>query len=166
MSPRSHTPARPICVYIYQRCMWPHSKTNCEQSSYCVASGYVWMNGSACNSVRDCCPLHEINPWLPHPSFSRTSSSSRPPQPLYDAAYLTMYNICFTSMPILAFSLLEQHICMEVLLDNATLYRYAVGSSPIEAPLHTLDMFSWSISSFSVMVDLLSGFPLVNRPIG
>uniref|UniRef100_A0A8C5B1K9 Phospholipid-transporting ATPase n=1 Tax=Gadus morhua TaxID=8049 RepID=A0A8C5B1K9_GADMO len=44
-------------------------------------------------------------------------------QPLYDAAYLTMYNICFTSMPILAYSLLEQHICVEVLLDNATLYR-------------------------------------------
>ncbi|KAA8588782.1 hypothetical protein FQN60_010127 [Etheostoma spectabile] len=44
-------------------------------------------------------------------------------QPLYDAAYLTMYNICFTSMPILAYSLLEQHICMEVLLDNSTLYR-------------------------------------------
>ncbi|KAL2077202.1 hypothetical protein ACEWY4_026706 [Coilia grayii] len=44
-------------------------------------------------------------------------------QPLYDAAYLTMYNICFTSMPILAYSLLEQHICIEVLMDNATLYR-------------------------------------------
>uniref|UniRef100_A0A665X0Q5 Phospholipid-transporting ATPase n=1 Tax=Echeneis naucrates TaxID=173247 RepID=A0A665X0Q5_ECHNA len=44
-------------------------------------------------------------------------------QPLYDAAYLTMYNICFTSMPILAYSLLEQHICLEVLLDNAILYR-------------------------------------------
>ncbi|KAK7141388.1 hypothetical protein R3I93_015519 [Phoxinus phoxinus] len=44
-------------------------------------------------------------------------------QPLYDAAYLTMYNICFTSMPILAYSLLEQHMSIEVLLDNATLYR-------------------------------------------
>uniref|UniRef100_A0A146X6U7 Phospholipid-transporting ATPase n=1 Tax=Fundulus heteroclitus TaxID=8078 RepID=A0A146X6U7_FUNHE len=44
-------------------------------------------------------------------------------QPLYDAAYLTMYNICFTSMPILAYSLLEQHICIEVLLENSTLYR-------------------------------------------
>ncbi|XP_057204857.1 phospholipid-transporting ATPase 11C isoform X2 [Triplophysa rosa] len=44
-------------------------------------------------------------------------------QPLYDAAYLTMYNICFTSMPILAFSLLEQHIAIEILLDNAALYR-------------------------------------------
>ncbi|XP_023184114.1 phospholipid-transporting ATPase IG isoform X4 [Xiphophorus maculatus] len=44
-------------------------------------------------------------------------------QPLYDAAYLTMYNICFTSMPILAYSLLEQHICIEVLLEHSTLYR-------------------------------------------
>ncbi|KAJ8255095.1 hypothetical protein GJAV_G00200860 [Gymnothorax javanicus] len=44
-------------------------------------------------------------------------------QPLYDAAYLTMYNICFTSMPILAYSLLEQHISMETLLENASLYR-------------------------------------------
>ncbi|XP_036403633.1 phospholipid-transporting ATPase 11C isoform X1 [Megalops cyprinoides] len=44
-------------------------------------------------------------------------------QPLYDAAYLTMYNICFTSMPILAYSLLEQHISIEILLDDAKLYR-------------------------------------------
>ncbi|XP_066571256.1 phospholipid-transporting ATPase 11C isoform X2 [Amia ocellicauda] len=44
-------------------------------------------------------------------------------QPLYDAAYLTMYNICFTSMPILAYSLLEQHICIETLLEVAPLYR-------------------------------------------
>ncbi|KAM8848723.1 phospholipid-transporting ATPase 11C isoform 1-T2 [Synchiropus picturatus] len=44
-------------------------------------------------------------------------------QPLYDAAYLTMYNICFTSMPILAYSLFEQHICIEALLDNAAFYR-------------------------------------------
>uniref|UniRef100_A0A672PDE0 Phospholipid-transporting ATPase n=1 Tax=Sinocyclocheilus grahami TaxID=75366 RepID=A0A672PDE0_SINGR len=44
-------------------------------------------------------------------------------QPLYDAAYLTMYNICFTSMPILAYSLLEQHTSIEILLDNAALYR-------------------------------------------
>uniref|UniRef100_A0A1A7XM33 Phospholipid-transporting ATPase n=1 Tax=Iconisemion striatum TaxID=60296 RepID=A0A1A7XM33_9TELE len=43
-------------------------------------------------------------------------------QPLYDAAYLTMYNICFTSMPILAYSLLEQRISIEVLLEDAALY--------------------------------------------
>lgn len=70
-------------------------------------------------------PIKKINknPYHPlsfHFPFPRTAP---PAQPLYDAAYLTMYNICFTSMPILAYSLLEQHICMEVLLDNATLYR-------------------------------------------
>uniref|UniRef100_A0A8C5QD03 Phospholipid-transporting ATPase n=1 Tax=Leptobrachium leishanense TaxID=445787 RepID=A0A8C5QD03_9ANUR len=43
-------------------------------------------------------------------------------QPLYDAAYLTMYNICFTSMPILAFSLLEQHISIDTLTSNPKLY--------------------------------------------
>ncbi|XP_063288057.1 phospholipid-transporting ATPase IG isoform X2 [Pelobates fuscus] len=43
-------------------------------------------------------------------------------QPLYDAAYLTMYNICFTSMPILAYSLLEQHINIETLNSNPKLY--------------------------------------------
>ncbi|XP_077141372.1 phospholipid-transporting ATPase IG isoform X3 [Ranitomeya variabilis] len=43
-------------------------------------------------------------------------------QPLYDAAYLTMYNICFTSMPILAYSLLEQHISIETLVANPKLY--------------------------------------------
>uniref|UniRef100_A0A8C2C6B1 Phospholipid-transporting ATPase n=1 Tax=Cyprinus carpio TaxID=7962 RepID=A0A8C2C6B1_CYPCA len=37
-------------------------------------------------------------------------------QPLYDAAYLTMYNICFTSMPILAYSLLEQEIANNAML--------------------------------------------------
>ncbi|XP_053328635.1 phospholipid-transporting ATPase IG isoform X1 [Spea bombifrons] len=43
-------------------------------------------------------------------------------QPLYDAAYLTMYNICFTSLPILAYSLLEQHINIETLIANPKLY--------------------------------------------
>ncbi|XP_030066221.1 phospholipid-transporting ATPase IG isoform X1 [Microcaecilia unicolor] len=43
-------------------------------------------------------------------------------QPLYDAAYLTMYNIFFTSMPILAYSLLEQHITIETLTSDPKLY--------------------------------------------
>ncbi|KAK2083977.1 Phospholipid-transporting ATPase IG [Saguinus oedipus] len=38
--------------------------------------------------------------------------------PLYDAAYLTMYNICFTSLPILAYSLLEQHINVDTLTSD------------------------------------------------
>lgn len=82
------------------------------------------------DGVYEFCPVYDINPWLlrpssslPTPYHSLPPSCSHRPQPLYDAAYLTMYNICFTSMPILAYSLLEQHICMEVLLDNAALYR-------------------------------------------
>ncbi|XP_075619234.1 phospholipid-transporting ATPase IG isoform X4 [Balearica regulorum gibbericeps] len=43
-------------------------------------------------------------------------------QPLYDAAYLTMYNICFTSLPILAYSLLEQHINIDTLTSDPQLY--------------------------------------------
>uniref|UniRef100_A0A8C0VV63 Phospholipid-transporting ATPase n=1 Tax=Cyanistes caeruleus TaxID=156563 RepID=A0A8C0VV63_CYACU len=42
--------------------------------------------------------------------------------PLYDAAYLTMYNICFTSLPILAYSLLEQHISIDTLTSDPQLY--------------------------------------------
>lgn len=43
-------------------------------------------------------------------------------KPLYDAAYLTMYNICFTSLPILAYSLLEQHITIDTLTADPQLY--------------------------------------------
>ncbi|KAF2982537.1 hypothetical protein EK904_008387, partial [Melospiza melodia maxima] len=43
-------------------------------------------------------------------------------KPLYDAAYLTMYNICFTSLPILAYSLLEQHISIDTLTSDPQLY--------------------------------------------
>ncbi|ELK27193.1 Putative phospholipid-transporting ATPase 11C, partial [Myotis davidii] len=43
-------------------------------------------------------------------------------QPLYDAAYLTMYNICFTSLPILAYSLLEQHVNIDTLTSDPRLY--------------------------------------------
>ncbi|RVE67454.1 hypothetical protein OJAV_G00102970 [Oryzias javanicus] len=62
-------------------------------------------------------------------------------QPLYDAAYLTMYNICFTSMPILAYSLLEQHIGIEDLLDNATLYRDVAKN----AMLQWLPFLYWTL---------------------
>ncbi|KAG8452118.1 hypothetical protein GDO86_004058 [Hymenochirus boettgeri] len=44
-------------------------------------------------------------------------------QPLYDTAYLTLYNISFTSLPILLFSLIEQHVSMDVLKREPTLYR-------------------------------------------
>uniref|UniRef100_A0A803TW24 Phospholipid-transporting ATPase n=1 Tax=Anolis carolinensis TaxID=28377 RepID=A0A803TW24_ANOCA len=43
-------------------------------------------------------------------------------QPLYDAAYLTMFNICFTSLPIVAYSLLEQHVHIDTLMAFPKLY--------------------------------------------
>lgn len=45
------------------------------------------------------------------------------PQPLYDTAYLTLYNISFTSLPILLYSLVEQHVTMETLKRDPSLYR-------------------------------------------
>ncbi|KAM3837123.1 phospholipid-transporting ATPase IH isoform 4-T5 [Vipera latastei] len=44
-------------------------------------------------------------------------------QPLYDTAYLTLYNISFTSLPILLYSLMEQHVSSETLKRNPILYR-------------------------------------------
>ncbi|KAL4656941.1 putative phospholipid-transporting ATPase IH isoform X2 [Arapaima gigas] len=44
-------------------------------------------------------------------------------KPLYDTAYLTLYNISFTSLPILLYSLIEQHINMDILKRDPSLYR-------------------------------------------
>ncbi|XP_063809222.1 phospholipid-transporting ATPase IH isoform X4 [Pseudophryne corroboree] len=44
-------------------------------------------------------------------------------QPLYDTAYLTLYNISFTSLPILLYSLIEQHVSIDVLKADPSLYR-------------------------------------------
>lgn len=46
-------------------------------------------------------------------------------QPLYDTAYLTLYNISFTSLPILLYSLVEQHITTERLKRDPSLYKSA-----------------------------------------
>nr|XP_008505403.1 PREDICTED: probable phospholipid-transporting ATPase IH isoform X3 [Equus przewalskii] len=44
-------------------------------------------------------------------------------QTLYDTAYLTLYNISFTSLPILLYSLMEQHVGAEALKREPSLYR-------------------------------------------
>ncbi|XP_069061125.1 phospholipid-transporting ATPase IH isoform X3 [Pleurodeles waltl] len=44
-------------------------------------------------------------------------------QPLYDTAYLTLYNISFTSLPILLYSLIEQHVSVDILKRDPSLYR-------------------------------------------
>ncbi|XP_042573330.1 phospholipid-transporting ATPase IH isoform X2 [Cyprinus carpio] len=55
-------------------------------------------------------------------------------QPLYDTAYLTLYNISFTSLPILLYSLMEQHINMDILKRDPTLYRDIAKNSLLRWP--------------------------------
>ncbi|XP_069746482.1 phospholipid-transporting ATPase IH isoform X3 [Narcine bancroftii] len=50
-------------------------------------------------------------------------------QPLYDTAYLTLYNISFTSLPILLYSLMEQHVSIDALKRDPTLYRDVAKNS-------------------------------------
>ncbi|KAM7012873.1 phospholipid-transporting ATPase IF isoform 1-T1 [Tautogolabrus adspersus] len=44
-------------------------------------------------------------------------------QTLYDSVYLTLYNICFTSLPILVYSLFEQLVHPHILQSKPGLYR-------------------------------------------
>ncbi|XP_072913862.1 phospholipid-transporting ATPase 11C isoform X3 [Hemitrygon akajei] len=53
-------------------------------------------------------------------------------QPLYDATYLTLYNICFTSLPILLYSLLEQHINIGMLRKEPSLYRNIANNALLQ----------------------------------
>ncbi|XP_061841115.1 phospholipid-transporting ATPase IH isoform X3 [Nerophis lumbriciformis] len=55
-------------------------------------------------------------------------------QPLYDTAYLTLYNISFTSLPILLYSLVEQHINMDILKKDPALYRDIAKNSLLRWP--------------------------------
>ena len=67
-------------------------------------------------------------------------------QPLYDTAYLTLYNISFTSLPILLYSLIEQHINMDILKKDPSLYRlvlcmYDVQPADVVFFLQTVSVF-------------------------
>uniref|UniRef100_A0A667Z776 Phospholipid-transporting ATPase n=1 Tax=Myripristis murdjan TaxID=586833 RepID=A0A667Z776_9TELE len=55
--------------------------------------------------------------------------------PLYDTAYLTLYNISFTSLPILLYSLVEQHVTMETLKREPSLYRDIAKNSLLRWPV-------------------------------
>uniref|UniRef100_H2UJQ6 Phospholipid-transporting ATPase n=1 Tax=Takifugu rubripes TaxID=31033 RepID=H2UJQ6_TAKRU len=57
------------------------------------------------------------------------------PHPLYDTAYLTLYNISFTSLPILLYSLVEQHVTMETLKRDPSLYRDIAKNSLLRWPV-------------------------------
>uniref|UniRef100_A0A8D0MFB7 Phospholipid-transporting ATPase n=1 Tax=Sus scrofa TaxID=9823 RepID=A0A8D0MFB7_PIG len=52
-------------------------------------------------------------------------------QTLYDTAYLTLYNISFTSLPILLYSLMEQHVGVDALRRDPTLYRYHIAKNAL-----------------------------------
>uniref|UniRef100_A0A665UXT2 Phospholipid-transporting ATPase n=1 Tax=Echeneis naucrates TaxID=173247 RepID=A0A665UXT2_ECHNA len=56
-------------------------------------------------------------------------------QPLYDTAYLTLYNISFTSLPILLYSLIEQHINMDILKKDPSLYKDIAKNSLLRWPI-------------------------------
>ncbi|XP_063734056.1 phospholipid-transporting ATPase IH isoform X3 [Eleginops maclovinus] len=56
-------------------------------------------------------------------------------QPLFDTAYLTLYNISFTSLPILLYSLIEQHINMDILKKDPSLYRDIAKNSLLRWPI-------------------------------
>lgn len=50
-----------------------------------------------------------------------------PSQTLYDSVYLTLYNICFTSLPILVYSLFEQLVHPHILQNKPGLYRWGAN---------------------------------------
>ncbi|XP_069799186.1 phospholipid-transporting ATPase IG isoform X1 [Dendropsophus ebraccatus] len=82
-------------------------------------------------------------------------------QPLYDAAYLTMYNICFTSLPILAYSLLEQHISIEALIANPKLYMRISDN----AMLQWLPFLYWTaLGAFEGLVFFFGVYFLFQNP--
>ncbi|KAG8553472.1 hypothetical protein GDO81_003425 [Engystomops pustulosus] len=82
-------------------------------------------------------------------------------QPLYDAAYLTMYNICFTSLPILAYSLLEQHISIETLIANPKLYMRISDN----AMLQWLPFLYWTaLGAFEGLVFFFGVYFLFQNP--
>ncbi|XP_075870703.1 phospholipid-transporting ATPase IH-like isoform X3 [Nelusetta ayraudi] len=56
-------------------------------------------------------------------------------KPLYDTAYLTLYNISFTSLPILLYSLVEQHVTIETLKRDPSLYRDIAKNSLLRWPV-------------------------------
>ncbi|KAL0963480.1 hypothetical protein UPYG_G00306970 [Umbra pygmaea] len=56
-------------------------------------------------------------------------------QPLYDTAYLTLYNISFTSLPILLYSLIEKHVSIETLKRDPSLYRDVSKNSLLRWPV-------------------------------
>ncbi|MFT7810943.1 putative phospholipid-transporting ATPase IF isoform X2 [Arapaima gigas] len=65
-------------------------------------------------------------------------------QTLYDSVYLTLYNICFTSLPILVYSLFEQLVQPQILLSKPALYRDISRNSLLSMKT----FLSWTLMGF------------------
>uniref|UniRef100_A0A3Q2ZSE6 Phospholipid-transporting ATPase n=1 Tax=Kryptolebias marmoratus TaxID=37003 RepID=A0A3Q2ZSE6_KRYMA len=74
------------------------------------------------NSVSTIC-FNSINVCFITPQFLYQFFCLFSQQTLYDSVYLTLYNICFTSLPILVYSLFEQLVHPHVLQSKPALYR-------------------------------------------
>ncbi|XP_057186995.1 phospholipid-transporting ATPase IH isoform X1 [Triplophysa rosa] len=81
-------------------------------------------------------------------------------QPLYDTAYLTLYNISFTSLPILLYSLMEQHINMDILKRDPSLYRDIAKNSHLRWPTFIYWTF---LGLFDAMVFFFGAFFLFDN---
>ncbi|XP_065121292.1 phospholipid-transporting ATPase IH-like isoform X1 [Paramisgurnus dabryanus] len=81
-------------------------------------------------------------------------------QPLYDTAYLTLYNISFTSLPILLYSLMEQHINMDILKRDPSLYRDIAKNSHLRWPTFIYWTF---LGVFDAMVFFFGAFFLFDN---
>uniref|UniRef100_A0A8B9LWB8 Phospholipid-transporting ATPase n=1 Tax=Astyanax mexicanus TaxID=7994 RepID=A0A8B9LWB8_ASTMX len=81
-------------------------------------------------------------------------------KPLYDTAYLTLYNISFTSLPILLYSLIEQHINMDILKRDPSLYRDIAKNSLLQWPIFVYWTF---LGVFDAMVFFFGAFFLFDN---
>uniref|UniRef100_A0A8B9RNV7 Phospholipid-transporting ATPase n=1 Tax=Astyanax mexicanus TaxID=7994 RepID=A0A8B9RNV7_ASTMX len=88
------------------------------------------------------------------------SPSHNTREPLYDTAYLTLYNISFTSLPILLYSLIEQHINMDILKRDPSLYRDIAKNSLLQWPIFVYWTF---LGVFDAMVFFFGAFFLFDN---
>ncbi|KAJ8409446.1 hypothetical protein AAFF_G00228470 [Aldrovandia affinis] len=78
-------------------------------------------------------------------------------QTLYDSVFLTLYNICFTSLPVLVYSLFEQLVHPHVLQSQPALYRDISKNSL----LSFRSFFYWTLLGFCHAFILFFGSSLL-----
>ncbi|KAG7160851.1 phospholipid-transporting ATPase IF-like 2, partial [Homarus americanus] len=88
------------------------------------------------------------------------------PQSVYDSLSLTMYNITFTSLPVIVYGLLDQNLPPSLLLNRPELYQRIAHNSAIDAFnnygvywTYYLMFKSWSLMLASVLLVVASLLP-------